>query len=115
MIYWIDALMVVWIVTFYRAYVIYKQKMVPEYEILPQLRRSHENMGFVWSVLLLVNLGLRPWGFVWLLPSAALVVITGIRLRNNKPTAVFVHVAFVLLTTFIALGILLKVCIGLSH
>jgi hypothetical protein len=109
MIYSIVPLGIVWIAVFYRAYLIYKQKMGPHYETLPALRKGHENLGYLWLLLLLINLALNPSIFCFLMPSSVIVVITGINLIKNKPTAVFVHVGFALLTTAIALGALLKV------
>lgn len=103
MMYSIIAFVIVWIAVSFSAFLIYRQKMGPHYETLPALRRRHENLGFLWVVLLLINLALKPSVFGFLIPSSVLVVWTGINLKNNKPTAVFVHVGFVMITAVIAL------------
>ncbi len=101
--YLIVIFLIMWAVVYYSAWLIYKQKMGPYYKKLPQLRNNHENAGFLWVLLFLLNLWLKPSVFGFLVPSSILVVLTGLNLKRNKPTAVFVHVSLVLLTTMIAL------------
>lgn len=114
MMYSIVIFAILWIAVYYSAWLIYKQKLGPDYKKLPFLRSFHEKLGFLWVVFLLINLGWNPSIFGYLVPSSILVIWTGINLSKNKPTAVFVHVGWVLLTTIIAIGALLKVAFNIN-